>query len=129
MHTDSFDAIGLQRRDMRERELEAPEGVALGANLLVRSRTLFKTGDGSTAGGVWESEPGTARFEFLEFGELVYLISGRIVVTSDTGEQTILTPGTCASFPPGWTGTWVMEERSRKFAVSFHGAPVRSHAE
>lgn len=119
MRSESFDAIRLFASDMRERPLRLPEGEALSEGLLVRSRTLYKTGDGATAGGVWEADPGLARFEFSEYGELVYLIFGHIIATSDEGEQTVLSRGVCASFPPGWAGAWDIKVRSRKFAVAF----------
>ncbi|MBF9336470.1 DUF861 domain-containing protein [Microbacterium lacticum] len=115
----SFDAARLDAREMRERLLQLPEGEALNGELLVRSETLYRAADGAVAGGIWEAEQGLARFEFLEYGELVYLIEGHIVAMSDEGEETILSPGVCASFPRGWVGVWDITVRSRKFAVSF----------
>ena len=71
--------------------------------------------------GVWEAEPGISRWEFLDRGEVILVLSGRMVVTPDEGESLVLTAGTAAAFPIGWVGTWEITEQIRKFFVVYRG--------
>ena len=86
---------------------------------MTRSLVPFVSEDGKTLCGTWECEPGASRWEFLERGEFIHVLSGRMTVLQDDGEPVELTAGSSAVFPLGWTGTWTVHETLRKVFTVF----------
>jgi len=109
----------IARDDLEEKPLAPPSAQPLSGEILVRSRVEFANDDRTIISGVWESDPGTSRWEFLTRGEIVHILSGVIVVQRDDEEPVELTGGSSAFFPIGWTGTWTVVEPVRKFYVVY----------
>lgn len=99
--------------------LGPPSAVVLEGEIPVRSGIPFTSENGRVISGVWEAEPGVSRWEFLDRGEVILVLAGRMVVVPDHGEPLVLTAGTAAVFPVGWQGTWEITEQIRKFFVVY----------
>lgn len=111
--------LDLASSDLTEKPLALPSAEPLSGEILVRSRVDFVTDDRKVVSGVWESDPGTSRWEFLERGELIHVVAGRMTVVEDGAEPAEITAGTTAYFPIGWVGTWTVHETLRKFFVVY----------
>ncbi len=74
--------------------------------------------DGARSAGIWQCSPGPSYWRQDE-NEVIYVLSGRMTVTSDGGEPLEVGAGDIAVFPLGWTGTWVIHETLRKVYVVF----------
>ncbi len=75
---------------------------------------IFTSADGRFSSGIWTAEPGTWRVVFTE-SEFCHLIEGVIVVTSDAGVVQTFRAGDAFVSPAGFTGTWEIVERAKKF--------------
>jgi len=102
-----------------QKPLAPPSAESLSGEILVRGRVEFANDDKTIISGVWESEPGTSRWEFLTRGEIVHILAGRMRVQRDGEGAVELTGGMSAFFPIGWTGTWEIIEPVRKFYVVY----------
>ena len=109
----------VPRDELAEKPLAPPSAEPLSGEILVRSRVDFATDDRRIVSGIWESDPGTSRWEFLTRGELIHVLSGRMTVRRDGDEAAEIAPGTTAYFPIGWCGTWTVHETLRKFFVVY----------
>ena len=117
-------SITFQPRELFAGELDEsilgqPFADVLGDDIAVRMSVPYVSDDSRIMSGIWEAEPGLSRWEFLERGEAIHVLEGRMVVTEDDHEPVTLTAGTAAVFPIGWQGTWEIQERIRKFFVIF----------
>jgi uncharacterized protein len=108
-----------ERSDLEERLLEQPSAEPLTGDIMTRSLVPFVSKDGKILCGTWECEPGASRWEFLERGEFIHVLSGRMTVQRDDGQIVELTAGSSAVFPVGWTGTWTVHETLRKVFTVF----------
>jgi uncharacterized cupin superfamily protein len=111
--------VDLPSSELVEKLLAQPSAEPLSGEILVRSRADFFSEDRKVVAGVWESDPGESRWEFLERGELIHVVAGRMTVVEDGGEPAEVTAGTSAYFPIGWVGTWTVHEKLRKFFVVY----------
>ncbi len=102
-----------------EKPLGPPSAVPLSGEILVRSRVDFTNDERTVISGIWESDPGTSRWEFLTRGEIIHVVSGRMTVQRDGEEPAEVTAGTTAYFPIGWCGAWTVHETLRKVYVVF----------
>ena len=109
----------LERADLEDKPLGPPSAEPLSGDIMTRSWVPFTSEDGKTLCGTWECEPGASRWEFLERGEFIHVLSGRMTVEQDGGEPVELTAGSSAVFPLGWTGTWTVQETLRKVFTVF----------
>lgn len=109
----------IDLEDMNRRELALPEGAPLSGVLRVANKTLVNLPEEGIAAGFWNAETGRARFDFIESGEVVYVIEGEVDVHEDGGETVTLRPGTAAAFPKGWTGEWEIRGPFRKFTAIY----------
>ena len=105
--------------DLKESLLGPPSAEPLSGEITVRSRVDFASEDRRVISGIWESEPGTSRWEFTTRGEIIHVLAGRMVVTEDGGEPEVITAGSTAYFPIGWHGEWTVTERLRKVYVVY----------
>lgn len=106
--------------DLQESLLGPPSAEPLsGGEIRIRSRVDFATEDRQLVSGVWESEPGRSRWEFLTRGEIIHVVSGRMTVLEDGGSPVELAAGSTAYFPVGWCGEWTVTERLRKVYVVY----------
>lgn len=117
-------SITFQPSDLFEGELDKsllgpPLADVIGKEIPTRMAIPFTSDDSRILSGVWEADPGLSRWEFLERGEAIHVLEGRMVVTEDGGEPVSVEAGTSAIFPIGWQGTWEIHERIRKFFVIF----------
>ncbi|PZF85637.1 cupin domain-containing protein [Jiangella anatolica] len=109
----------LDAADLEEKPLGPPSAEPLDGEILVRSRVDFATDDRTVISGVWESEPGRSRWEFLTRGEIIHVIAGRMTVQRDGEEPVEVAAGATAYFPIGWCGEWTVHERLRKVYVVY----------
>ncbi|QBJ95584.1 DUF861 domain-containing protein [Rhodococcus sp. ABRD24] len=109
-----FDAPSLKSTDLEESELRPPTAQSLSGPILTRSKIVHSDPDRGITAGVWESEPGTSRWEFRDRGEFIHVVAGRMTVTQDGGDAVEISAGQTALFRIGWCGTWTVHERLRK---------------
>ncbi len=115
----TFQPTELFEGKLDESLLGPPLAEVLGDEISTRIAIPFTSDDSRILSGVWEADPGLSRWEFLERGEAIHVLEGRMVVTQDGAEPITLEAGTSAVFPIGWQGTWEIQERIRKFFVIF----------
>jgi uncharacterized cupin superfamily protein len=108
-----------ERTDLEDKPLGPPSAEPLTSDILTRSLVPFTSDDGRILCGTWECEPGASRWEFLERGEFIHVLSGRMTVQADGSDAVELTAGSSAVFPLGWTGTWTVHETLRKVFTVF----------
>ena len=108
-----------ERTDLEDKLLGQPSAEPLTGDILTRSLVPWSSPDGRIVCGTWECEPGASRWEFLDRGEFIHVISGRMTVHQDGEEPVELTPGSSAVFPLGWCGTWPVHEPLRKVFTVF----------
>lgn len=75
---------------------------------------LFSSPDGHFHSGIWESEPGKWRVVFSE-SEFCHLLEGVIIVHGDDGSLRTFRAGDAFVSPAGFTGTWEVTERAKKY--------------
>lgn len=109
----------LDAADLAPKPLALPSATPLDGDIEVRSTVAFANDDRTIVSGVWESDTGASRWEFTTRGEIVHILSGRMSVQRDGEDATVLTAGSAAFFPIGWTGTWNVLEPVRKFFVVY----------
>ncbi|ALE06284.1 transcriptional regulator [Arthrobacter sp. ERGS1:01] len=117
-------SVTFKPRELFEEKLDGsplgpPLAEVIGKEIPTRIAIPFTSDDSRILSGVWEADPGLSRWEFLERGEAIHVLEGRMVVTEDGGEPITVDAGTSAIFPIGWQGTWEIKERIRKFFVIF----------
>lgn len=117
--TSTFRPADIPSAELDEELLAEPDATPLSGDITVRSRVVFRTDDDKILSGTWETETGLSRWEFLNHGEIIHVLSGRMTVSEDGGEPVELTAGSTAYFPVGWTGTWEVHERLRKVFVVY----------
>jgi uncharacterized protein len=111
--------VPAEATGLEEKPLGPPSAEPLSGEILVRSRVEFTNEDRTVISGIWESDPGTSRWEFLTRGEIIHVLSGRMTVTRDGEEPVEVSAGTSAYFPIGWCGTWEVHETLRKVYVVY----------
>jgi len=116
----TFQPTELFKEKLDEAPLGPPLAEVLGDEIPTRIAIPFTSEDSRILSGVWGAEPGISRWEFLERGEVIHGLEGRMVATDDGGDPVALEAGTAGFFPIGWKGTWEIQERIRKFFVIFN---------
>jgi hypothetical protein len=109
----------LSSDDLESKPLAPPSAEPLSGPITVRSRVDFANEDRTVISGIWESEVGTSRWEFLTRGEIIHVVSGAMTVQCDGEEAVELTVGSAAYFPIGWCGVWTVTEKLRKLYVVY----------
>lgn len=99
--------------------ISASIGVALDGPMSHRGTVFFASSDESVHCGLWEVDAGRFSCEFAGEGEMVHVVKGRIIATTDEGEVTELGEGDIYTFKPGWKGIWEMPTPMRKFFTTF----------
>lgn len=105
--------------ELEEKLLAPPAAEPLDGPVTVRSRVDFATEDRRIISGIWESELGHSRWEFLTRGEIIHVIEGSMTVEEDGGEALEINAGDTAYFPIGWCGTWTVTQKLRKVYVVY----------
>lgn len=109
----------LDASQFEAKPLAPPSAQPLGPPITVRSRVDFTANDRKIVSGVWESEPGQSRWEFLTRGEIIHVISGAMTIVEDGMEPEAITAGATVHFPCGWRGEWNVTETLRKMFVVY----------
>ncbi len=117
--TQTLRPLDIPAAELEAKPLALPSAEPLSGEIMVRARAEFFDKDRTIISGIWESDPGTSRWEFLTRGEIIHLLAGVMIVTRDGEEPVELTAGTAAYFPIGWTGEWTVVEPVRKFYVVY----------
>ncbi len=79
---------------------------------------LFESADKRFCSGIWECEPGKWRVVFSE-SEFCQLLAGTIIVSGDDGAVRTFKAGDAFVSPAGFTGTWEVVERAKKYYVFY----------
>jgi len=95
------------------RHLPAAERIISGAPHQT-VQNLFESADGRFNSGIWSCEPGKWRVIFTE-SEFCQLLEGVIIVRSDDGSERTFRAGDAFVSPAGFTGTWDVTERAKKY--------------
>ena len=85
-----------------------------GDSIRTRDHRSWINSDGSIETGIWECDAGTFRSRFADYGEMIYIVQGEMVCTSDDGTSFTLAEGDSCTFPRGWSGTWDVKRPIRK---------------
>jgi uncharacterized cupin superfamily protein len=117
--TPTFEASTLTFTDAEHKPLAQPTAEPLTGQITTRARPLYEDLDGRIKTGTWECEVGTSRWEFLERGEFIHVLSGSMVCTEDGQQLVELTAGSTAVFPLGWRGEWEVRQTLRKVFVIY----------
>lgn len=73
--------------------------------------------------GRWAGTRGKWRVRYTE-NELCVMLTGRVIISSDAGEQIAFGPGDAFVIPAGFSGTWeVLEDCSKVYAIFEPQAP------
>jgi hypothetical protein len=92
-----------------------PEAARIIAGDPAQTATVyFTSNDGRFSSGIWEGERGTWRVVFTE-SEFCHLLEGRIIVRGDDGSERTFRAGDAFVSPSGFSGTWEIVERARKY--------------
>jgi len=116
----TFRPADLSDADLTAKPLAPPTAAAQG-EVTTRSRVAFTSDDERILAGTWECEPGVSRWEFLDRGEAIHVLSGRMTVQRDGENPVEVAAGTSAVFPIGWCGVWTVHETLRKSYVIYRG--------
>ncbi|WP_449282343.1 cupin domain-containing protein [Leucobacter sp.] len=98
-------------------ELGAPLGISTTGPTRTWLEEFTSDGEKGVHTGFWRCEPGVSEWDFVDMGEVIHVLKGRLVATERGGEPVELLPGSVASFPAGWKGTWEITETLEKFYV------------
>jgi hypothetical protein len=102
-----------------EEETPFPPERTGGCPLGKRSRTHWRSADGTIELGVWEIDAGRFHANFGANGELIRIVAGEVACTGDDGSHFSLPPGDWMTILRGWTGEWVMLSPLRKVYVTW----------
>jgi uncharacterized protein len=94
--------------------LQPPVGTPLDGEMITSGTVFFRSENGVIVTGLWECSAGRMRADFGNDGEMVHVVKGTLHAIADSGEEWTLKPGDTATFPPYWTGIWVLEQPMRK---------------
>ena len=78
-----------------------------------------RSDNGVIVSGLWECSAGRMRADFGNDGEMVHVVKGTLHAIADDGTEHVLRPGDTATFPPYWTGVWVLDTPMRKMFCVF----------
>jgi uncharacterized cupin superfamily protein len=80
------------------------------------ARMLMEARDGISYTVVWDCTAGSFRWRYGR-DETVFIVSGEVFITDDSGEERRLGEGDMAFFPAGSSAMWRVPTRVRKLAV------------
>lgn len=98
--------------DVAEPEITRPDPARVLAGDPVHTTWNAEDRDGLYC-GIWQSTPGTWRVAYDEW-EYCRILAGRSVITGDDGTRMQVGPGDSFVIRPGFTGTWEVQETTRK---------------
>ncbi len=99
--------------------LAPPVGTPLDGPMTTSGKVFWRSENGIIVSGLWECSAGRMRADFGNDGEMVHVVKGTLHAIADDGTEHVLNPGDTATFPPYWTGIWVLEQPMRKMFCVF----------
>ncbi len=90
-----------------------------GISVATREHRTWVNTDGSIETGIWECDTGAFRPRFAEYGEMIVILAGEMVCTSDDGASFTMQEGDACTFPRGWSGTWNVIRPLRKLYATW----------
>jgi uncharacterized cupin superfamily protein len=105
---------GLDTVDLGEFK---PKPTGVSGDPMERSKTLWKSPDGTVMIGVWECTPGTFTATREGYSEVAHITRGKFSLTTPDGVTTEHGPDDLVVTNEGWRGTWVITETVRKVWV------------
>ncbi len=87
------------------------------------SKILSISHDGNSIVWVWECSEGSFVWHYGE-DETVYIISGEVFISTETGEERRLGQGDMAFFPGGVSCNWRVTQPIKKFAINRKDLPL-----
>tara|TARA_R110002020_G_scaffold75315_7_gene191762 strand:+ start:4831 stop:5190 length:360 start_codon:yes stop_codon:yes gene_type:complete len=99
--------------------LQQPMAFPLSGRIETAARKVFASEDGAITSGFWRAEPGASRWEFIDRGEIIQVLSGRMSAEEDGRDVIHAEPGDVVVFPVGWKGVWTVTETLTKFYVIY----------
>ena len=99
--------------------LQPPVGQPLDGPMTTSGQVFWRSDNGVMLTGIWECSAGRMRADFGNDGEMVHVVKGTLHAIADSGEERTLHPGDTATFPPYWTGIWVLDQPMRKLFCVF----------
>lgn len=100
----------------------SPDWILAGAPE-VRSKMLVKTHDRTSSIAVWECTAGRFNWHYGE-DETIVIISGKVFITTEKGEERRLRQGDMGFFPAGSSCTWRINDRVKKVAILRKDLPL-----
>jgi uncharacterized protein len=79
---------------------------------------VYSDEQGRFHAGKWASSPGRWRVRYSEF-EFCFLLSGQVVIESESGHRSEFGPGQAFVIPRGFAGTWDVRMPTEKLYVIF----------
>jgi len=108
-----------------EAQVSTPEpDRLLSGNPRLTVRNHYADASNQFFAGVWEATRGAWRVRYTEH-EFCHLLSGRVVITSETGERQEFGAGDSFVIPSGFAGKWEVVEDCRKLYAIFEPAQTR----
>jgi uncharacterized protein len=80
------------------------------------AKMVYRSRDWLQSIVIWECTPGRFNWHYNK-DEVLFIVSGRAVLTNERGEKRGFGPGDTVFFPAGVTCTWLVEDCLRKVAV------------
>jgi len=119
MATSSHIGIPLSIGDALKTELQPdpiPSEWILADRPRTHSRVVGKSHDHTMTVAVWECTRGRFNWNYAK-DELLYVLSGEAIITTEHGERRRLRVGDIAFFHAGSTCTWQVTDQIRKLAI------------
>lgn len=88
-----------------------------------RARVQSRSADDFSSTTIWECTAGAFRWHFA-WDETVYILSGSVRVTDETGMVTTIKAGDVAYFAAGSWATWEIDDHVRKIAFCRRAFPA-----
>lgn len=99
--------------------LELPLADPLGADIETKYYNLYSTPEENLDAGIWETQTGRSRWEFIDNGEVIYVLGGKMTVERDGEEAIEVGAGDLVVFEKGWKGFWTVTEPLSKVYVIY----------
>ena len=103
-------------------EIPAKPGVYVGQKITFDD---MHSGDVIVRVGVWEAGVSKTYLEDYPFTEYVLMISGHLVLTNEDGTSNEFKAGDTFVMPKGWSGTWDVQEHTKKQMVQIGDPTVK----
>jgi uncharacterized cupin superfamily protein len=94
-----------------------PKATSTSGNQVEITKMLWQSDDGLLQFGVWECTPGRFTATKDRSSETCYIVSGKVSLHGEDGEEKVVSAGEVLVLPLGWKGEWTIHEQTRKMYV------------